>query len=557
MGDGAGIMKYNHILKYAVAGAPNALMYDYDLTEPDAHNGPVGMPDGYTRWWNPTEFPNPGLFGYTPPLGISPAYVPTATLNPYKYFGDGLATVGNLWEFLTTSTDHGVFASGSENTRNYYIRFPSPGGIKFSYAIVANWISPTTHPANAPEAVGLKVDVTPDVFYTDATNNGGDLILDVSVFDWDSEPDGDVMMDYRIIVESTVLGLPYYTSASEMTPVDSGDDYYTYHMEIPADNVGSTAGNEFWVIVECADENYSNPYDIHNEAWNDKLVACFRYDLYVATCEYGDIDSLLDMASEVVGAHSTVMEDVSVAFKSHVSSDSLADDLDDIVDAVAFADWGPPLSVYRIDIETIPDQTALEEYRTMSKDYIAEYVSECDSLYYVNWVPDPATGADPFRTLAVVAPDGTVRYEPILDTTVSPTKDQETGPKATGSQRAEWPNKLGVVKGWAKVTIQTVGANGCQSEFIGSFTSSAWFPYVIEPASASPAPVKFCWPKYECMCGPKPGVPDLMECAVVSQSYNFICRIGVDPVNVDVSSLGDTVQAWACADGQAGAGTGQ
>jgi len=50
--------------------------------------------DGYTRWFNATEFTGAGLerpiFGYVPGKFGSPACNPSAILNPYKYFADGL-----------------------------------------------------------------------------------------------------------------------------------------------------------------------------------------------------------------------------------------------------------------------------------------------------------------------------------------------------------------------------------------------------------------------------------------------------------------------------------
>ena len=135
----------------------------FNLTTADPHTGLIGMPDGYTRWWNPTEFTTPGLFGYTPGLVGSAGYKGTALINPYKYFGDNLAVDGDLWTYLTTKTPLlAVFSSGSTNTRNYYLRFPNPTpGIKFQYAVVANWISETQHPAHGPEVRRLKVSVTP------------------------------------------------------------------------------------------------------------------------------------------------------------------------------------------------------------------------------------------------------------------------------------------------------------------------------------------------------------------------------------------------------------
>jgi hypothetical protein len=558
IGDGSVSMGYDTDLIYSTGPPASQIMYDYGLTASDPYPASVGMPDGYTRWWNPSEFPNSGMFGYTPGGLSTPSYFGTATLGPYKYYADGLSVEKDLWEFLASTTANGVFSAGSTNTRNYYLRFPSGTALKCSIAFVANWVSPTTHPANAPEAVGLNVNVTPGVYYTDENNNGGNLILDVSVFDWDSSTIGGVMQDYRLIIESTVLDWPYYASGADMTPTESGPDYYTYHLDIPADSVGGPDGNEFWVIVQCADEDYTNPFDVPNLAGTDRLAACFRYSLPVSSCPCAPPDNLLSMVFGIVGAYSTVMDDVSVSFKSFVSDSSMQNDLDDIVDAIAYVDWGPPLAIFRIDSFTIPDAPTLEIYRQQCKDYIVDYISSCDSLYLVHWIPDPASGNDPFDTLAVVSPGGEVRYEPILDTEVTAVREPPpTHKEIEGVQGERWTNLLGITKASVEISIQALGSDGCQAQFQGSFISSSGFPTVIEPANSSPAPLIWCYPKYECFCRAMPGILNLEECATVTQSYNYIVRIGIDPFSADLRTTGSTIQAWACADGDCGAGPGQ
>ena len=264
-------------------------MYDYNLSNPgkDPHEGPVGMPDGFTRWWNPTEFGTPGLFGYLPGKYASPGYHGKATLNPYKYFADGINPEDEVFKWLQETPDHGVFSSGSSATRNYYLRFPNSKGVKFNYAIVANWKSekPIDHPANASEAVGCSVTVTPDIWYGDNVNKGGDLILDISLFDWDSNVDSTgVMEDYGIIIMSDVLSDNW--SDPSLQAIGGGEHYATYHIEIPADNIKGTQNNEFWVIVEDKNLDYTNPNNVPNDAGTDNLTAFFRYDLYVSTEPY-------------------------------------------------------------------------------------------------------------------------------------------------------------------------------------------------------------------------------------------------------------------------------
>ena len=103
IGNGSKSLNYNIKLRYAARDLGSYVdqqMYDYNLTTADPHPGKVGNPDGYTRWWNPTEFTTPGLFGYTPGKISKPGYSGTALLNPYKYFADGLGVSDPLWPYL-------------------------------------------------------------------------------------------------------------------------------------------------------------------------------------------------------------------------------------------------------------------------------------------------------------------------------------------------------------------------------------------------------------------------------------------------------------------------
>jgi hypothetical protein len=288
IGHASKTLKYNFPdLKCAAHNsATDQEMYDYGLTSPDP--GIFGNPDGYTRWFNPVEFGTAGLFGYTPGAVATPGYTGNSTLNPYKYYADGLGISGDLWSFLTTSTDSGVFTAGTINKRNYYLRFPGGAteGIKFNYAIVANWIDETTHPANAPEEGTISVSVTPDVFWVSDSDKGGKLKLDMSFPTlWSQVP-------ATVFIDSTVLTNPYQLSTAEMIPIGGGAGYSTWHVEIPADNVtgsSSTVWHEFWVIKQYDSFNYKNDFGVTNLAGEDPLASFFRYALYVSPFSYNKL----------------------------------------------------------------------------------------------------------------------------------------------------------------------------------------------------------------------------------------------------------------------------
>ncbi len=273
MGNGSATLDTGNGLVHSVPGPDQHMM-----GHPDTGNG---IPDGYTRWFNRIEF-NGGvpLVSYTPGALASPGFTGDATLCPYKYFADSLDANEDLWFWLIGNTDqNGVFSSGATNSRNYYLRFPNSTGTEYGYAVIASWIDDTTHPANTVEAVGCLVEDESNVYYVDSTDLGGSIKLDISIFDWFSEINGGVMDDYAITLESTVAD----PVALDMTPVDGSDIYSTYHVEITADQVSGTEGNEYWVIVEYPDYDYSNEFGVPNAAENETLSAYFRYDLAVSS----------------------------------------------------------------------------------------------------------------------------------------------------------------------------------------------------------------------------------------------------------------------------------
>ena len=250
MGDGSMSMAYNSKLVFPVKGTDQFMLADPD----DGFGGP----DGYTRWFNKPEFSTGGmpLFQYTQGKMASPNFSGTSTLNPYKYFADNLKTNDNLFTWLqANSSQHGVFSAGVTNTRNYYLRFPNAKGVNFGYAILADWsgADPKYHPSNATEAVATSVTDNSNLYFIDSSNKGGDIVLDLSLYNWHGQPSS-------IFIESSVLSSVHQLSGLEMIPTGGGTNYSTWHVDIPGDKIASTNGNEFWVIAQYSASNYSNPY---------------------------------------------------------------------------------------------------------------------------------------------------------------------------------------------------------------------------------------------------------------------------------------------------------
>ncbi len=154
--------------------------------------------DGYTRWWNPSEFTSfDTIFGYTQGAFASPGFTAGATVNPFKYFADGLDFDDPFEIDPSTRGTFGV--DPGINTRRYLIQFDETP-LEFNYGIDAGWESPD--PAGAPEyeidsfslsancREAYKVtlsDAGSDAWYEDADSSGGSFLVEIEVFDWQAQ----------------------------------------------------------------------------------------------------------------------------------------------------------------------------------------------------------------------------------------------------------------------------------------------------------------------------------------------------------------------------------
>ncbi|HDS30327.1 MAG TPA: hypothetical protein ENN67_04700, partial [Firmicutes bacterium] len=279
MGNGSGTFAYNSKCRYPVKGIDQFMM-----------NNPVtgvGGPDGYTRWFNQSEFDGSmPLVSYHPGNYASNNFSGTATVNPYRYFADGLNKNSPPYKWLTVNTDsRGVFSSGSKNKRNYYLRFPQPDpSIRYGYGVIANWegVAPEFHPDNAREAIAVEAVDAGELYYVDETVKGGNIKVEVSVFDWMPHSLSGVMEDYTIFIETPLLNEPYRFTPDDMTPILTGNNSFTYCAEIPPDNLTQSGEFPIWIIVESEHYDYTNKFGVPNTADTDKLAAFFEFSLTVS-----------------------------------------------------------------------------------------------------------------------------------------------------------------------------------------------------------------------------------------------------------------------------------
>ena len=213
MGDGNIVSEYNPSIVYA------------DINGPRIINA-----DGWTRWWNKSEFTGPMIFGYNDGVWGTKNYPFSATLNPFKAYGDHLT---GTEEFnVPEDGSRNRVSSGAILDREYKMQFPLDGGtpqIIFNYAIDCSWeepadkYDPESFPpeANQPEAYLITVeDNGSDAYYHPGSGiGGGDLHLSVGVYDHGGtdNPDGTLGELDSLVFESQVLfDDPYVMTAGQL-----------------------------------------------------------------------------------------------------------------------------------------------------------------------------------------------------------------------------------------------------------------------------------------------------------------------------------------------------
>ena len=233
-------------------------------------------PDGYSRWFNPTEFTTELIFGYAP--GGWQNYAGDATINPYKYYPKGIEDDEDVWDFLTGDNHNdAIFESGTGRFMELEFVLPPDGiGISFGYAVAVSWEEqgPTGPyvPMHIGEPAAVSVSNLSDAWYNEIDGSGGNLILDIDVFAWDEQPS---IVKIESSVLDTIAEFDFDTYASP-----GGENYSTWHIESPVGTLDSAEGHYYWVIAECGALDYSNGLPDIPHA-DGPLAAFFKYGLTI------------------------------------------------------------------------------------------------------------------------------------------------------------------------------------------------------------------------------------------------------------------------------------
>ncbi len=225
--------------------------------------------DGYTRWWNPSEFTLDGMLGYTEGLlATAPASLLTANINPYKVFADSLDTEADLFVAvgvpLDDDTGRAVFTAGTTNIRRYRIRFPmNPGPMAlFGYAIDVAWGAPDPSPpsevpddfaieANQPEPFYIDINPSLNTLYFDADAvgggvGGGKLALEIDISDWQGIDGGNIFTQ----INGVAVAAPELFNGWIDADYESQDGTTAIYEVDVSDSVGVTHEGDTLVIVQ-------------------------------------------------------------------------------------------------------------------------------------------------------------------------------------------------------------------------------------------------------------------------------------------------------------------
>lgn len=230
-------------------------------------------PDGYTRWWNATEFTDPlDLLSFNDALlGNDP--MPTATLNPYMYFADAMAYDGSPAD-LDPATRGAFTPDGPTHTRLYMIQFPVETGpvISFNYAVDASWNEPDpsfapeypleafTGSAQVQEAYHLSINTSDSTLWYEGGESGGSLDLVIEVFDWQSLVNSaGVMGELNALwVESEILPTPLNILPAATISGGSQATSSVFEVELESLSLNISAAGDFSILVTAESANPSN-----------------------------------------------------------------------------------------------------------------------------------------------------------------------------------------------------------------------------------------------------------------------------------------------------------
>lgn len=243
-----------------------------DLIYPGPDETHVVNADGWTRWFNSTEFTNYDIIlGYCRGSLTAKLY-PNATLNGYKYYADDLDATESVAD-LDPST-RGTFFPHSEKRRRYEIQFKMVGPqpqFDFSFNVCAGWEEPDPayepdYPieafslnANCQEAYFIDADFDGSTaWYEGPGQCGGNLHVSLEIGDWGALEDGITVPDeiFSIVPESPNLGVTPGCILDEATITEGNgvtSSVFTFDLEVTP-----SGAEDQWLVIEVQSSDPTN-----------------------------------------------------------------------------------------------------------------------------------------------------------------------------------------------------------------------------------------------------------------------------------------------------------
>jgi len=272
-----GLNMYNGFDVRGILYSNGSLGSDYDGTILRAGSDDTYLmnPDGYTRWWNWEEFTSfESIFGATRGK-LAPPNQPSATVNGYKYFADGLELEDAVTDLGPSSRGFLSTSAPGSCTRRYDIQFKMNDEeivFDFNYAVDASWSEPDPsyepdYPqeafdvsANCQEAYNIAItDNGTDAWYEGPGDFGGEIRLNIEVFDWQGGAYNDVPGEVAMVyADGDVLG--GYVDLTSAT-VNPGSTVNSSVWETAITYEGNQGAGDYEILigVESADPTSYEP----------------------------------------------------------------------------------------------------------------------------------------------------------------------------------------------------------------------------------------------------------------------------------------------------------
>ncbi len=233
--------------------------------------------DGYTRWWNTSEFPHVAtIFGYKDGLLGTPADSAdfNSTVNGYKYFMDNLGPNDSL--VTAEMTTRGSFMAGQQNIRHYTIDMS--GGLVFNYAVDACWAIPSGGPpydvpgdfpdnANRPEAYCISVtEISNSLYFHELSEIcGGMMSLSLELRDHFNAQENHVFCE-------SLSGLDFI----EADNTGGDDSYCVFKTELYGIDLTHNGPAQLLITVQSEADSYGGLFP------GEPVCAYFIYDFEIS-----------------------------------------------------------------------------------------------------------------------------------------------------------------------------------------------------------------------------------------------------------------------------------